>query len=210
MDAQAKRNLLLRWILPASIALLVLLLIRLFIIFPIRIGGDTMPAPYILGRIAWVSRVHTPLPGRVVLFHAHGYTADSSHPLQVIGRVVAAPGDKLYVDPAGLYINGRELPNHISQQMRYHLQLPHKGEEILLNEVNLVAYREAIHQELGTRASFSSGALFVDGHRVSSYVFLRSYYWILADKVSSGPDSRHIGIVSDKDVQGVFIWPSEH
>lgn len=166
-----------------------------------------MDAPLTKGQLAWVCKLQTPHPGSIVLFQSRSLNPNAVRPMRVVGRVVAGPGDKLFVGREGLYVNGRELSKGNPLPECYQIHIPRTGVQIPLDAINLIAYRAAISSELGQRGTFLDGKLYIDGQQVPAYTFRKSYYWVLADKPDSGPDSRHIGIIPAEDILGVLLWP---
>lgn len=184
-----------------------LFMVRLFVFTPMTVGGDSMKAPYNKGAYIVVSKLKFPRKNDIIVFKNNYLNSHSKSDMRLIGKIVAEPGDYIEYRSEQFYRNGHVeyLPFKMNQNFKLHI--PRKRLNILLNNQNLVAYRSAIKEEQQDYAKIQGGQLFLNGRKMSRYTFENDYYWVLSDKEMSGPDSRHIGIISGSDIVGVVILP---
>ena len=101
----------------------------------------------------------------------------------------------------------------------YTLVVPQKDRAYRLDAASLIACKEAIRTELGTKAVFREGKLFVDGkettffffsqdHYCTFFFFSQDHYWMLSDHADEAVDSRHLGFIPRDHVVGnvLFCW----
>lgn len=170
------------------------------------VGGDSMRKPYNKGAYILVSKLKYPRVGDVVVFRNPVITKENKS-MKLMGRIIAEPGDLLDAHANKLYRNGHALNIPFALKENFKLYLPKEGVNLRLTPDNLVAYREAIKKEHPKYAQIHHGSLYLNNKKMNRYTFLSPYYWILADIETSGPDSRHLGIISKDDIIGVVIMP---
>ena len=90
----------------------------------------------------------------------------------------------------------------------YTLVVPQKDRAYRLDAASLIACKEAIRTELGTKAVFREGKLFVDGKEITFFFFSQDHYWMLSDHADEAVDSRHLGFIPRDHVVGnvLFCW----
>ena len=90
----------------------------------------------------------------------------------------------------------------------YTLVVPRKDCAYRLDAASLIACKEAIRTELGTKAVFREGKLFVDGKEITFFFFSQDHYWMLSDHADEAVDSRHLGFIPRDHVVGnvLFCW----
>ena len=90
----------------------------------------------------------------------------------------------------------------------YTLVVPQKDRAYRLDAASLIACKEAIRTELGTKAVFREGKLFVDGKETTFFFFSQDHYWMLSDHADEAVDSRHLGFIPRDHVVGnvLFCW----
>lgn len=88
----------------------------------------------------------------------------------------------------------------------YSLILPRRGQACRLDPLSLHFYKEAILAETGEKAEFREGKLFLEGKETSFFFFSQDYYWLLADNIPQGVDSRYVGIIPEDHIVGTIWW----
>ena len=90
----------------------------------------------------------------------------------------------------------------------YTLVVPQKDRAYRLDAASLIACKEAIRTELGTKAVFREGKLFVDGKETTFFFFSQDHYWMLSDHADEAVDSRHLGFIPRDHIVGnvLFCW----
>ena len=90
----------------------------------------------------------------------------------------------------------------------YTLVVPQKDRAYRLDAASLITCKEAIRTELGTKAVFREGKLFVDGKEITFFFFSQDHYWMLSDHADEAVDSRHLGFIPRDHVVGnvLFCW----
>ena len=89
--------------------------------------------------------------------------------------------------------------------VEYEFVIPRKGVAIDLNEIALMACREAIEKEAGEAAILRDGKLFIRGEEQTSFTFKNDFFWILSENETEGIDSRHLGLIPHDHTIGL-IW----
>lgn len=204
--------------LPLGVVLLVLLL-RAFLFMPLTLQTSALSPSYPRGAWVLVLKSFEPEHGDCVLIDLGRLgLAKPSEPSLVAGRVVGLPGDSLELRQGLLYVNGRRAQDHrraLNVREHYALRLPRAQGVYPLSPVSLVAYRQALleEQRAEERLHPGRGQLGLDSarwmQRLSEralYTFAQDYYWVLADDTSSGPDSRHLGIIPREAIVGRLLF----
>ncbi len=90
----------------------------------------------------------------------------------------------------------------------YRLIVPRKGFAYRLDDVALTACKEAISTQVGDKAVFRDGKLYLDGKETTFFFFDQDYYWMLSDNVNEAVDSRHLGFIPHDHIIGnaCFCW----
>jgi len=93
----------------------------------------------------------------------------------------------------------------------YSLIVPRKNRAYRIDETALIACKEAIVSQVGDKARFRNGKLFLDGKETSFFFFEQDYYWMLSDNIHEAIDSRHLGFIPDRNIIGTawFRWYSK-
>lgn len=208
-----------KWLIAGLLIVAFVLAVRFFCVASYRVSTDSMSevlqkGDYIL--VDKLKRKDNPGRGRPVLFFSP-LQKDKTGPPLFLSRCVGMPGDTLYITDKAYRINGLSFPNLISDdpqvgevQEEYTLVVPRKNIPYRLNAISLVVCKEAILQEIGDRASFKEGKLYIDGRESSFFIFRQDYYWMLSDNVKESVDSRFLGFIPAERVVGNvwFCWYS--
>lgn len=213
-----KRRVWIRWAIGVLSLFVIVSLLRLFVIEVCRIGGDAMAPNIKPGEVVWVFKAGQVKPGDAVLFRlpkepGGKEKAGIAKRTSLAGRVVAAPGDRLYTRRGDFWINGRPLglPSSLEKSYaetdapHYEVVLPEKGDTLQLTKENIIPLAPLIKACEQERATFAQGQLFLDGEPSPTYVFTEDCFWILSDNALAGPDSRHLGVIARKDLIGRII-----
>ncbi len=96
--------------------------------------------------------------------------------------------------------------------MGYEFIIPRKGRSIDVNEISLMACKEAILDEAGDAAVIRDGKLYIHGEERSSFSFGKDYFWILSENEAEGIDSRHLGLIPQDHIIGNvwYCWYSKN
>lgn len=90
------------------------------------------------------------------------------------------------------------------------LYLPARGDTVSLDERNYPLYRNLIEWEQRKKLTASDGCFYLDGRRISRYVFTHGYYFMGGDNCYNSRDSRYWGPLPDVYIVGkaVLVWKS--
>ncbi|WP_321439159.1 signal peptidase I [uncultured Bacteroides sp.] len=92
------------------------------------------------------------------------------------------------------------------------LVVPGRGRNIHITPWNITFLRNAINEHEGKRAFIiNDSLLYVNGQKVSSYVFTKDYYWMVSNNSININDSRIFGFVPKDHIIGKasLIWFSK-
>lgn len=97
------------------------------------------------------------------------------------------------------------------KRIPYSLVVPRKNYAYRLDETALIACKEAILAQVGDKARFRDGKLFLDGKETHFFFFQQDYYWVLSDNIHEAIDSRHLGFIPTQNIIGTasFRWYSK-
>ncbi|WP_321519656.1 signal peptidase I [uncultured Bacteroides sp.] len=118
-----------------------------------------------------------------------------------------------------IYLLGQEIPNlqiksilpDTCEQV-HSLVVPGKGRNINVTRWNITFLRNAINEHEGKRAFILNDTLlYVNGQKVSSFVFTKDYYWMVSNNSININDSRIFGFVPKDHIIGKasLIWFSK-
>lgn len=95
-------------------------------------------------------------------------------------------------------------------QLTYQVVVPQKGKTYVIDSISSFFYKEAILVETQGKARFEDGKLYLKGKELTHYRFEQDYFWFLSDNSEESVDSRHVGIVPEKQLTGrvFFCWYS--
>ncbi|MDO5427952.1 signal peptidase I [Parabacteroides sp.] len=91
------------------------------------------------------------------------------------------------------------------------LYIPKKGDVIEMNRQNAIIYRKLIEWETGKDLSIeNSKNILLNNSQITSYRFLKNYYFVAGDRIEDSQDSRYWGLLPDEFITGkaVLIWKS--
>ncbi len=120
----------------------------------------------------------------------------------------------LSLTPFEEYTLREELPETVNQVFTkqttngYSLVVPKKNVSYKLNRDNLIACKEAILREAGEPVTFWNDKIYLHGKEESYFTFKQDYYWVLADNMNEGIDSRHLGFIPSANIIGTawYCW----
>lgn len=175
------------WVLPIAIGLLIALLIRNFVMTPVRVDGPSM-LPNLQNNervLTWKqAKIHR---GSVVVFDANGVDPQVSQKTYYVKRVIGVPGDTVKAKNGKLYVNGK-----------------------LVSQSYISSYQRKQGTGNWTLKSISvenSWLKFSGSTKVP-----KGYYFVLGDHRSVSNDSRYYGFVPKSKILGVVqvgFWTTD-
>lgn len=90
------------------------------------------------------------------------------------------------------------------------LYVPRAGDFVTLDRNNYIFYRKIIEWEQNSELEYRSPYVYLDGKRITSYCFLKSYYFTAGDNGENSQDSRYWGLLPEEYIVGKawVIWKS--
>ena len=140
--------------------------------------------------------------GDVIVFHDPS-EADGKKTL--IGRVMAMPGEVIYMDHDFHFSHAVNLQDTLPAQP---ITVPLKGVEVPIRPWNATLMRNTLTLHEGQQAEVAEGKLYIDGQEVRQCLFTQNYYWVMGDNESTLSDSRLFGFVPEDHLIGkaTRIW----
>ena len=91
------------------------------------------------------------------------------------------------------------------------LYVPAKGDNIPIDSMSVLLYKNLIEYETRKTISIKYGAIHLGDSIIESYCFQQDYYFMAGDLIFDSVDSRYWGLLPDDLVVGkaFFIWKSE-
>ena len=88
------------------------------------------------------------------------------------------------------------------------LQIPKKGDVIVLNEKTIPVYRRLISVYEGNKLEEIKGKYIINGKESETYTIKQNYYWMMGDNRHRSQDSRFWGFVPETHIVGKasLIW----
>lgn len=123
----------------------------------------------------------------------------------LVGRVMALPGDVIYMDHAFNFSKAVNLQDTLPAQP---IMIPLKGVETPIRPWNATLMRNTLTLHEGLQAEVKDGVLYIDGKATNAYNSKQSYYWVMMDTESTLSDSRLFGFVPEDHLIGkaTRIW----
>lgn len=118
-----------------------------------------------------------------------------------------------------VYLIKQETPNIVLKSIQpdscvkaSSLVIPRRGKNLRIDRQNIVLFKNAIREHEGKSAFiFHDSVLYVNGHKVSSYLFTKDYYWMVSNNSVNISDSRLFGLVPKDHIIGkaATVWFSK-
>lgn len=140
--------------------------------------------------------------GDIIVFHDPS-TTDGDKTL--VGRIMALPGDVIYMDHAFNFSKAVNLLDTLPAQP---ITIPLKGVETPIRPWNATLMRNTLTLHEGLQAEVKDGVLYIDGKAIQAYPSKQNYYWVMMDTESTLSDSRLFGFVPENLLIGkaTRIW----
>ena len=91
----------------------------------------------------------------------------------------------------------------------YKVVVPKAGVEIVVDSTTIQLYNAIFVDENSNNAVvIKDNALYIDNQKQSCYQFKENYYWMLSDNREKGIDSRALGFIAEKNIDGkaLKVW----
>jgi len=121
-----------------------------------------------------------------------------------IGRVMATPGETLYLDDK-FYVSKTRLSN---DTLLRPIVIPRKGMKVKVEPWNITLLMNTLVLHEHRKAEVKGGQLYLNGNVVSECTFNKDYYWVTTDNWNNLHDSRMFGFVPEDHLIGKAgrIW----
>lgn len=176
------KNLFRVYLLPALVAILLLLLVHTYVLTQYVSDGALVewgiePSDRLLvNRLAY-SRTHPPQVGSKVVF-LHPYLSD--HPV-CFASCAALPGDTVWFEPQQQLITPQR-----STPEAQPIVVPAKGQDVEVTPYNAKILWHLLRLERSFVTYRESGELLIDGRKVKTVAFLDDYYWLKTNATTYG------------------------
>jgi len=123
----------------------------------------------------------------------------------MIGRVMAMPGDVIYMDHDFNFSEAVNLQDTLPAQP---IMVPLKGVETPVRQWSATLMRNTLTLHESVKANVQDGQLYIEGKAVDAWTPTQSYYWVMSDNKSTLSDSRLFGFVPESMLIGkaTRIW----
>ncbi len=91
------------------------------------------------------------------------------------------------------------------------LYIPAKGDNIEIDSISVLLYKNLIEYESGKDISTKDGIIYLGDSVISDYTFQQDYYFVAGDWIFDSIDSRYWGLLPDDLVIGkaTIVWKSQ-
>ncbi|MCD8261335.1 MAG: S26 family signal peptidase [Bacteroides sp.] len=88
------------------------------------------------------------------------------------------------------------------------LYIPAKGDNMAIDSLNIVLYRNLIAYETRQEVTVKGGTVLVGDSLIERYTFTKNYYFMAGDLVFDSKDSRYWGLLPEDHITGKisFVW----
>ena len=77
--------------------------------------------------------------------------------------------------------------------------------KIKLNEINLLLYENIIMYYENNKHVLKKKKLWINGKKISKYIFKKNYYFVIGDNRDNSEDSRFWGLIPENHILGKAI-----
>lgn len=91
------------------------------------------------------------------------------------------------------------------------IYIPAKGDNIKIDSISIMLYKNLIEYETGKNLSVKKGIVYLNDSLLHNYTFLQDYYFMAGDWIFDSVDSRYWGLLPDDLIIGkaAIIWKSQ-
>ncbi|GAA3621293.1 signal peptidase I [Secundilactobacillus similis] len=168
--------------LPVIIGLLLAVLLKSFVLSPVRVDGPSMEPNLTNNERVWMFKQASVKHLSVIVFDAHGEDPEASAGTDYVKRVIGLPGDTVAFKNNKLYVNGKQI-----------------------NQSFISAAEGTTGTGSGNWTLQSLAKQYGWGNNVK--VVPKGEYFVLGDHRSVSNDSRYWGFVDKDKIAGVVKVP---
>ncbi|KRM59903.1 signal peptidase I [Secundilactobacillus malefermentans] len=178
------------WVIPIAIGLLLALLLKNYVLSPVKVDGPSMQPNLENNQRVWIFNQAKVKHLSVIVFDAHGEDPSAKPGTDYVKRVIGLPGDTVSYKNGTIYVNNKKIKqNFISESERTSGTTDGSGH----SSWNL--------KTLSKRFKWGNGSVTVP----------KGKYFVLGDHRSVSNDSRYWGFVDKDKIAGVVkvpVWSS--
>lgn len=178
------------WVIPIAIGLLLALLLKNYVLSPVKVDGPSMQPNLENNQRVWIFNQAKVKHLSVIVFDAHGEDPSAKPGTDYVKRVIGLPGDTVSYKNGTIYVNNKKIKqNFISESERTSGTTDGSGH----GSWNL--------KTLSKRFKWGNGSVTVP----------KGKYFVLGDHRSVSNDSRYWGFVDKDKIAGVVkvpVWSS--
>lgn len=86
------------------------------------------------------------------------------------------------------------------------LYVPRKGDELRLDMTNIRFYEHLITATEGNALDIEKDKIFINEKETTTYTVKQNYYFVTGDNFDNSIDSRHWGLVPEKNIRGLLMF----
>ena len=104
--------------------------------------------------------------------------------------------------------NTKEV-EQINEANPYKVVVPKAGMGVVVDSIAIQLYSAIFADENSENAVvIKDNALYINNQKQQHYLFKENYYWVLSDNREKGIDSRDLGFISEKNIEGkaLRVW----